>query len=87
MKGHGKICFMHDDRRISQKSRSGVAYASLSQAVSRVKHYDTIGHNIQIFTDKKAFELSCGRISEEGLKLYNRQGLTETNDAGSAYSK
>lgn len=87
LKGHGKICFMHDDRRISQKSRSGVAYASLSQAVSRVKHYDTIGHNIQIFTDKKAFELSCGRISEEGLKLYNRQGLTETNDAGSAYSK
>ena len=86
LKGHGKICFMHDDRRISQKSRSGVAYSSLSQAVSRVKHYDTIGHKIQIYTDKKAFELACGRISEEGLKLYNRQGLRETNKHGSAYA-
>ena len=86
MKGHGKICFMHDDRRIAQKSRSGVAYASLSQAVSRVKHYDTVGHKIIIYSDKKAFEISCGRISEEGLKLYNRQGLRETNRLGSAYA-
>ena len=86
LKGHGKICFMHDDRRIAQKSRSGVAYASLSQAVSRVKHYDTVGHKIIIYSDKKAFEISCGRISEEGLKLYNRQGLRETNRLGSAYA-
>ena len=86
LKGHGKICFMHDDRKIAQKSSPGVAYASLSQAVSRVKHYDTIGHKILIYSDKRAFKLACGRISEEGLKLYNRQGLRETNRLGSAYA-
>ena len=87
LKGHDKICFMHDDRRIAQKSRSGVSYASLSQAISRVKHYDTIGHKIHIYSDKKAFEISCRRGgSEEEYKLYNRQGLRETNKLGSAYS-
>lgn len=87
LKGHEKICFIHDDRRIAQKSRSGVAYASLSQAVSRGKHYDTIGHKIKIYSDKKAFEISCGRVSEEELRLYNRQGLSETNRLGSAYAQ
>lgn len=87
LKGHGKICFMHDHRRVAPKRRSGVSYASLSQAVSRIKHYDTDGHKIKVYTDKKAFEISCGLISEEDLKLYNRQGYSETNDAGSAYAK
>ena len=86
LKGHEKICFMHDHRRIAQKSRSGVAYASLSQAVSRVKHYAPIGHKIRIYSDKKAFQVACGKFSEEGLKLYNRQGLRETNKLGSAYA-
>ena len=86
LKGHGKICFMHDDRRIASKKRSGVSYASLSQAVSRIKHYDTSGHKIKVYTDKKAFQISCGLISEEEHKLYNRQGYSETNKAGSGYA-
>jgi hypothetical protein len=86
LKGHEKIRFMHDDRVIAKKGRSGVAYASLSQAVSRVKHYDSSGHKIDIYTDKDAFKISCGRVSGEGHKLYNRQGLSETNKLGSAYA-
>jgi hypothetical protein len=86
LKGHGKIRFMHDNRMISHKGRSGVAYSSLSQAVSRAKHYDKEGHKIIIYTDENAFKISCGKVSGEGHKLYNRQGLSETNRLGSAYA-
>ena len=86
LKGHEKIFFMHDDRMISHKGRSGVAYSSLSQAVSRAKHYDKDGHKIIIYTDENAFKISCGKVSGEGHKLYNRQGLSETNKLGSAYA-
>jgi hypothetical protein len=86
LKGHGKICFMHDDRRIASKKRSGVSYASLSQAVSRIKHYDTSGHKIKVYTDKKAFQISCGLISEEEHKLYNREGYSKANKAVSGYA-
>lgn len=87
LKGHDKIAFMHDHRRIAQLGKSGSAYASLSQAVSRVKHYSPNGEKIHVYTDPNVFLFSVDREFAEGHKLYNRQSYTIANDHHSAFKR
>lgn len=87
LKGHDKIAFMHDHRRIAQLSKSGSAYGSLSQAVSRVKHYSPNGEKIHVYTDPNVFLFSVDREFAQGHKLYNRQSYTIANDHRSAFKR
>lgn len=87
IKGHSKISFMHDHRRIAELSRSGAAYGSLSQAVSRVKHYSPNGEKIHVYTDPNVFLFSVDREIAEGHRLYNRQSYTINNDHRSAFKR
>ena len=87
---HGRICFMHDSRLLAKKGYKHITgtstYASLSQAVSRIKHYDEVGHRIVVYADDKVFKVSAGQMSPNDFKLYNRQGLINAKNA-SAYAK
>ena len=87
---HGRICFMHDSRSLAKKGYKHITgtstYASLSQAVSRIKHYDEVGHRIVVYADEKVFKVSAGQMSPNDFKLYNRQGLRKAKNA-SAYAK
>ena len=81
---------MHDSRSLAKKGYKHITgtstYASLSQAVSRIKHYDEVGHRIVVYADEKVFKVSAGQMSPNDFKLYNRQGLRKAKNA-SAYAK
>ena len=85
LRGHEKIAFMHDHRRIAELNKAGSAYGSLSQAVSRVKHYSSCGEAINVYTDPNVFYFSVDREVAEGHRLYNRQSYTLANDYHSAF--
>lgn len=87
LKGHDKISFMHDHRRIALLNKTGAAYGSLSQAVSRVKHYSPNGEKINVYTDPNVFRFSVDRNVAGGHRLYNRQSYTMNNDHRSAFKQ
>ena len=84
--GHHKIKFLHDHREVAQISKSGSSWASLSQAIGRVKHYHSEGHPIEVYTDECVLEAVRNPEVLEGKKSYSRQRFTDNNKAQSIYA-